>query len=462
MDYARGKDLFVVDAFAGADPRYRLPVRVVSELAWHAHFAANMFIEEGMFESLGGDNPGNGTFPEHGADADGLFTVVALPGFTADPARDGTRSETVILLDLSERLVLIGGTKYSGEIKKSIFSALNFLLPRQNVFPMHCSANTARDGSGDTALFFGLSGTGKTTLSADPRRTLVGDDEHGWSDEGVFNFEGGCYAKTIKLSPEGEPEIYATTQMPGSILENVGMDDAGRVDFDDASITENTRISYPIAFIPNASETGTAPHPRHVVFLTADAFGVLPPLAKLTPEQAMVLFLSGYTAKVAGTERGVKEPKATFSVCFGGPFMVRRATDYAELLGQRLREHGAQVWLVNTGWTGGPYGTGHRHKLAHTRAMVDAILSGALDGADTRTEPFFGLAVPTHVPGVPDGILDTRATWADADAYDAQARQLQQMFADNFAPFADAVAPEVLAAVPHPPALADTAFATYR
>lgn len=439
--YAKGKDLFVVDAFAGADPRYRIPVRVVTELAWHSQFAANMFIEAEMF----GSKDGNGVFPEHGDGTEKIFTVVSLPGFKADPAVDGTRSETFILMNLAKRLVLIGGTKYSGEIKKSVFSALNFYLPRHNVFPMHCSANTHE---GTTALFFGLSGTGKTTLSADSRRTLIGDDEHGWSDEGVYNFEGGCYAKTIKLSPEGEPEIFATTQMPGSILENVVMNEQGVVDFDDASITENTRISYPVAFIPNASETGCAGHPKYVIFLTADAFGVLPPVAKLSPEQAMFHFLSGYTAKVAGTERGVKEPKATFSTCFGGPFMVRRATDYAELLGKRLKEHGAHVFLLNTGWTGGPYGVGNRHKLAHTRAMVDAILSGQLDDVETTTEPFFGLAVPNAIPGVPSEVLDTRATWADPAAYDAQARQLQQMFADNFEQFADKVSAEVLATVP--------------
>ncbi|MCA0268115.1 MAG: phosphoenolpyruvate carboxykinase (ATP) [Bacteroidetes bacterium] len=458
--YAEGRNLFVVDALAGADERYRIPVRVVTELAWHSQFAANMFIEEGMFASVDGPNRGNGVFPEHG---DGvtkrIFTVISLPGFKADPAVDGTRTETFILMNLSRRIVLIGGTKYSGEIKKSIFSALNFLLPRHNVFPMHCSANTDGD---TTALFFGLSGTGKTTLSADSRRTLIGDDEHGWSDEGVFNFEGGCYAKTIKLSKEGEPEIFATTQMPGSILENVVVSDAGVVDFNDASITENTRISYPIAFIPNASETGLAGHPQYVIFLTADAFGVLPPVARLTPEQAMFHFLSGYTAKLAGTERGVKEPKATFSTCFGGPFMVRRATDYATMLGDRLRTHDAKVFLLNTGWTGGPYGIGNRHNLAHTRAMVDAILSGKLDDVETTTEPYFGLAVPVAVPGVPSDVLDTRSTWADSAAYDAQAHRVQQMFADNFAQFADHVAPEVLAAVPQPHAPIDAAFVTYK
>lgn len=430
MAYADGRDLFVVDAFAGADEQYRFPVRVVAEKAWHAHFAHNMFIQPG------------GVAPAHEA---APFTVVDLCGFQADPARDGTRSETFIVLHLTRRLVLIGGTQYAGEIKKSVFSALNFLLPRQGVFPMHCSANT--DGEA-TAIFFGLSGTGKTTLSADAARTLVGDDEHGWSDRGVFNFEGGCYAKTIKLSAEGEPEIFATTRRLGTVLENVVMDEARRVDFDADAITENTRASYPIGFIPNASETGLAGHPNHVVFLTADSFGVLPPIARLTPEQAMYHFLSGYTAKLAGTERGVKEPKATFSTCFGGPFMVRPATDYATMLGERLREHGVRVWLVNTGWTGGAYGTGRRMPLAHTRAMVDAILSGALEGVETAPDSYFGLAVPARVPNVPDAVLNPRGTWADADAYDAQAQRLVALFAENFEQFAPSVSEAVREAGP--------------
>ncbi len=431
--YAQDQDLFVIDAFAGADERYRLPVRVVAEKAWHTHFASNMFIQPG------------GVAPQHTGEP---FTVVDLCGFKADPERDGTRSEVFILVHLTRRLVLIGGTHYAGEIKKSVFGALNFLLPRQHVFPMHCSANT--DGE-TTAVFFGLSGTGKTTLSADAPRTLIGDDEHGWSEHGVFNFEGGCYAKTIKLSAEGEPEIFATTQRFGTVLENVVMDpETRKVDFDSDAITENTRASYPIAFIPNASETGLGGHPQYVIFLTADAFGVLPPVARLTPEQAMFHFLSGYTAKVAGTERGVKEPKATFSTCFGGPFMVRPATDYARLLGERLRTHGAKCFLLNTGWTGGPYGVGTRHQLAHTRAMVDAILSGALDEVETRTEAYFGLAVPVAIPGVPTELLDTRASWADQEAYDDQARRLQTMFADNFEQFADAVSEQVREVCPRP------------
>ena len=443
LDHLGTRELFSIDAVAGADPRYRLPVRVVAEKAWHAQFAANMFIEP------------NGQYPEHDAsmfagDTPRGFTVLSACSFKADPERDGTRSDVFILLHLTRRLVLIGGTEYAGEIKKSIFSALNFLLPRHDVFPRHCSANTTGDAAdgGVTAVFFGLSGTGKTTISADARRTLIGDDEHGWSADGVFNFEGGCYAKTIRLSPEGEPEIYAASQTPGSILENVIVDENGVVDYDSEVITPNTRVSYPIGFIPNASESGVAGHPQHVVFLTADAFGVLPPVAKLTPEQAMYHFLSGYTAKVAGTERGVKEPKATFSACFGGPFMVRPATDYASLLGERLREHGAHCWLVNTGWTGGPYGTGHRHHLAHTRAMIEAVLTGALDGAETMPEPIFGLAVPTSVPGVPSEILDTRSTWADTAAFDAQASALQRMFAENFEAFADSVSESVRQAGP--------------
>ncbi len=431
-DYAAGRPLFVLDAFAGADPDYRLGVRVITEKAWHSAFAHNMFIQPG------GDNP------QHDAPD---FTVLDLCDFEADPARDGTRSSTFIILHLARRLVIIGGTRYGGEIKKSVFSALNYLLPEKGVLPMHCSANT---GGGVTAIFFGLSGTGKTTLSADASRTLVGDDEHGWSEKGVYNFEGGCYAKTIHLSPEGEPEIYQTTRMPGTILENVVLDAGGVPDFADDTLTENTRAAYPIAFIPNASESGEAGHPQHVIFLTADAFGVLPPVARLTTEGAMYQFLSGYTAKVAGTERGVKEPKATFSACFGEPFMVRPPAEYARMLGQRIRQHGARCWLVNTGWTGGPYGVGSRFKLAHTRAIVNAILRGDLDGVPTRPDPFFGLEVPAHVPGVPDEMLTPSETWEDREAYAAQARRLQDMFAQNFRRYGDAVSADVAQAGPHP------------
>ncbi len=431
-DYAKGRDLFVLDAFAGADPDYRLKVRVIAEKAWHAAFAWNMFIEVG------------GHSPEH---EEPRFTVVDLCGFEADPERDGTRSSAFIIVHLTRRLVLIGGTKYAGEIKKSIFSALNYLLPDHSVLPMHCSANTSDDA---TAVFFGLSGTGKTTLSADQSRTLIGDDEHGWSAEGIYNFEGGCYAKTIKLSPEGEPEIFGTTRQFGTILENVVLDDDRVPDFDNDSLTENTRASYPISFIPNASESGMAGHPDHVVFLTADAFGVLPPVARLTPEQAMYHFLSGYTAKVAGTERGVKEPKAAFSACFGEPFMMRPPTEYAKMLGDRIREHEAKCWLVNTGWTGGPYGEGSRFKLAYTRAIVNAILEGKLDDVETKPDAFFGLHVPVAVPGVPDELLTPSETWADRDAYATQAQKLQEMFARNFEKYADDVSEAVREAGPQP------------
>jgi phosphoenolpyruvate carboxykinase (ATP) len=375
------------------------------------------------------------------------FTVINLPSFRADPERHGCRSETVIAVSFKERLVLIGATEYAGEIKKSIFSVLNFLLPDRNVMPMHCSANVG--AGGQVALFFGLSGTGKTTLSADPHRTLIGDDEHGWSDRGIFNFEGGCYAKVVNLSPEAEPEIFATTKRFGTILENVVVDPHTReVDFYDTCKTENTRASYPIHFIPNASLEGTAGHPSAVVFLTADAFGVLPPIAKLSVEAAMYHFLSGYTAKVAGTERGVTEPKATFSTCFGAPFMPRHPSVYAQMLGDKLRQHGASVWLVNTGWSGGPYGKGARMKLTYTRAMVQAALSGALEHAPTRQHPVFNVAVPTQCPGVPAAVLDPRSTWADAEAYDQQAAKLAYMFRENFAKFADGVPEAVRAAGP--------------
>ena len=430
--YAAGRDLFVRDAFAGADPRYRLNVRVVTELAWHSLFAHNMFLRPKAGEI-------DGFEPE--------FTVIDLPGFKAVNEPE-LNSSTFILVHLSRRLVLIGGTYYGGEIKKSIFGALNFLLPEQNVFPMHCSANVNPTDPEDVAIFFGLSATGKTTLSADPERVLIGDDEHGWSEDGVFNFEGGCYAKAIKLSPEGEPEIYQTTREFGTVAENLVLDAEREMDFEDASITENTRLSYPLYLIPNASETGMAGHPRTVVMLTADAFGVLPPIARLTPAQAMYHFLSGYTAKVAGTERGVTEPQATFSACFGEPFMVRPPTVYAEMLGEKLRAHDASVFLVNTGWTGGPYGTGHRMKLAHTRAMVRAALAGELDDVETVTDPIFGLHVPTAVPNVPDHVLNPRNTWADKDAYDRKARELAQMFAKNFERYADEAAAEIAAAGP--------------
>ena len=350
------------------------------------------------------------------------------------------------MVHIARRMILIGGTRYAGELKKSMFTIMNYLMPKQGVLSMHCSANIGRQG--DTALFFGLSGTGKTTLSADPERDLIGDDEHGWSDEGVFNYEGGCYAKVINLSPEGEPDIYRTTQMFGTVLENVVLDEKRRVKFEDQSITENTRASYPIHYIPNHVPNGRGGHPKNVVFLTADAFGVLPPIARLTPEQAMFYFLSGYTAKVAGTERGVTEPQATFSACFGAVFLVWHPTKYANMLGELLKQHGSRVWLVNTGWTGGAYGVGKRMKLAHTRAMVRAALDGQLDDVASETDAVFGLAVPTSVPGVPAEVLRARETWSDAGAYDTQARKLAEMFRKNIEKFGDAVGADVKAAGP--------------
>jgi phosphoenolpyruvate carboxykinase (ATP) len=375
------------------------------------------------------------------------FTVLHAPDFQADPTRHGTRTSTFVVIHFGKKLVLIGGTRYAGEMKKSIFTALNYLLPAQGVMTMHCSANVGPGG--DTAVFFGLSGTGKTTLSADASRQLIGDDEHGWSDRGIFNFEGGCYAKVIRLRPETEPEIYAASRMFGTVLENVVLDPATRaVDFDSDKITENTRACYPIHYIPNHQPSGAGGHPRNIVFLTADAFGVMPPISRLTAEQAMYHFLSGYTAKVAGTERGVTEPSATFSACFGAPFLPMHPGVYAKMLGERIAKHGAKVWLVNTGWTGGPYGTGSRMKLSHTRAMVRAALSGALDGVAFTKDPVFGVEVPTAVPDVPSSVLVPRATWKDPAAYDAQARDLVRMFRENFDQFRSQVSDAVVAAGP--------------
>jgi phosphoenolpyruvate carboxykinase (ATP) len=418
------QDLFVRDVFAGADPAYRLGIRFITPNAWQALFVYNMFLRPSLAD-LVDFVPG--------------FQVLHAPEFHADPAVHGTKSGTFIVVSLAQRTILIGGTRYAGELKKSIFTILNYLMPRQGVLSMHCSANVGR--SGDTALFFGLSGTGKTTLSADPERKLVGDDEHGWSDQGVFNFEGGCYAKVIRLSRDGEPEIYATTRMFGTVLENVVVDPETRaIDLDSAAITENTRASYPIHFIPNHIPGGMAGHPSHVVFLTCDAFGVMPPIARLTPAQAMYHFLSGYTAKVAGTERGVTEPKETFSACFGAPFLPLHPHEYADMLGAKIAKHGVQCWLVNTGWTGGPFGTGQRMRLSHTRAMVRAALGGRLDHTSTTREAVFGLDVPTHIPGgVPDEVLLPRATWHDPAAYDAMARKLAGLFRKNFEQFADRV-----------------------
>ena len=433
-EYAAGQSLFVKDLYAGWEETHRMPVRIITEKAWHSLFAHNMFVRP------------EGEVP---ADFTPGFTVLDLCEFEADPERDNTNSEAAIFIDLEQRLVLIGGTHYAGEIKKSIFSVLNYMLPEEDVLPMHCSANKSPDG--ETAVFFGLSGTGKTTLSADDRRALIGDDEHAWSDTGVYNFEGGCYAKMIDITPESEPEIYGTTETFGTILENVIVDPETREpDFTDASITRNTRGSYPLHALSNVAENGQGPHPSHLLFLTYDAFGVLPPLSELSPEQAMYHFLSGYTAKVAGTERGVSEPKATFSACFGEPFMVRHPTEYAELLAEKMQRHDADCWLVNTGLTGGPYGTGHRIDLEHTRAMVDAVLNDALTEVPRTKHEVFGLSIPQSVPNVPSPLLHPRRTWDDPTAYDEQARTLAEMFDEHFETFADHVPAAVANAGPQP------------
>jgi phosphoenolpyruvate carboxykinase (ATP) len=434
--YLRGKKVFVQDCYAGADERYRLPVRVVTEFAWHALFARNMFIRQRR------DRDAFKNFRP-------AFTVLHCPNFHADPDEDQTRSGTFVAVDLGHKLILIGGTAYGGEIKKSIFTVMNHILPGRGIMSMHCSANVSKDNPNDVAIFFGLSGTGKTTLSADPNRLLVGDDEHGWSDDGIFNFEGGCYAKVINLSRESEPEIYECTRRFGTILENVAMDPARRwVDLDDASITENTRASYPLTHIPNIVPSGMVGHPRNVVMLTADAFGVLPPIAKLTPEQAMYHFISGYTAKLAGTEAGVTEPSATFSACFGAPFMARHPSVYAELLAKKITEHKANCWLVNTGWTGGPYGVGSRMSIKVTRAVLNAALDGSLAGVQMNVDPVFGLQVPQQAPGVDPNVLNPRGTWGDPKAYDQQAKKLAAMFQKNFEQFKSDTRPEVIAAGP--------------
>lgn len=430
MAHARLKSLYVQDLAGGAEMAYQLPTRVITEYAWHALFIQHLLI-----------------VPQDRTGFAPRLTIIDLPSFKADPARHGTRSETVIALDLANGLVLIGGTQYAGEMKKSVFTVLNYLLPEKGVMPMHCSANVGHKG--DSAVFFGLSGTGKTTLSADPSRTLIGDDEHGWSDNGLFNFEGGCYAKVIKLSKEAEPQIHATTEMWGTVLENVKIDPATRkLDLHDGSLTENTRSAYPLSAIPNASRTGTAPIPKTIVMLTADAFGVLPPIAKLTPAQAMYHFLSGYTAKVAGTERGVTEPQATFSTCFGAPFIPRDPGVYGELLRDLIAKHDVSCWLVNTGWTGGAYGEGHRMPIKATRALLNAALEGRLDHVPMRTDANFGFAVPEAVEGVDSKILNPRETWADKKAYDAMARKLVGMFVKNFAKFEAKVGADVKAASP--------------
>ncbi len=430
--YLQGRKLYVQDCVAGWDPKYRLPIRVVTETAWHNLFARTMFLQT-RWEEL------ENHVPE--------FTILHVPNFQAIPEVDGTHSEAFILLNLGRKIVLIGGTAYGGEIKKSIFTVLNYLLPQENVLSMHCSANVGREG--DVALFFGLSGTGKTTLSADPQRQLIGDDEHGWSPDGVFNFEGGCYAKVINLSPESEPEIYSTTRRFGTLLENVGFDPiTRRIDLNDASLTENTRAAYPLRHIPNIVKEGKAGHPRNVIMLTADAFGVMPPISRLTPAQAMYHFISGYTAKVAGTESGVTEPTATFSACFGAPFMVLHPSRYAELLADRIRQHKVNCWLVNTGWSGGPYGVGERISIKHTRALLNATLDGSLNKVNFNKDPIFGVQVPTSCPGVPQEILNPRNTWSDKEAFDKKAEHLAGLFTENFRQFEDQTPEDVKSAGP--------------
>lgn len=421
--YLRGKTVFVQDCYAGAESQYRQSVRVINEYAWHNLFARNMFIQQ----------PND---PKVIRKFKPDFTVLQCPNFNSDPDEDGTRSGTFVAINVGRKLILIGGTAYAGEIKKSIFSALNFLLPGKDVLSMHCSANVNKNDPDDVAIFFGLSGTGKTTLSADASRLLIGDDEHGWSDNGVFNFEGGCYAKVIRLSKEAEPEIYECTRRFGTILENVTINSAThRIDLNDDSLTENTRASYPLKHLPDSVESGMAGHPRNIIMLTADAFGVLPPISRLTPDQAMYHFISGYTAKVAGTEKGITEPTATFSACFGVPFMMRHPSVYAQLLEDNIEKHKAACWLVNTGWTGGPYGIGSRMEIKYTRALLNAALDNSLNDVEMRADPVFGFQVPTFAPGVPVEILNPRNTWSNPSDYDAQATKLAVLFHENFKEF---------------------------
>jgi phosphoenolpyruvate carboxykinase (ATP) len=432
VNYLEGRELYVQDCFVGADPKYRMKVRIITEDAWQSLFARNMFIPATKEEL-------KDFVPE--------FTVIQSPSFHAIPKQDGTNSEVFVIINFAKKLVLIGGTQYAGEVKKSIFSAMNYLLPFRNVLPMHCSANYGPNG--DSAIFFGLSGTGKTTLSTDPSRILIGDDEHGWSEHGIFNLEGGCYAKTINLSATAEPDIFAASNSFGTILENVVLDPETRqVDLDDDSLTENTRAAYPISFIARASEEGVGGHPTNIIMLTADAFGVMPPIARLTAAQAMYHFLAGYTAKVAGTEKGITEPEATFSACFGEPFMVLPAVEYAKLLGQCIDKHQVDVWLVNTGWSGGPYGVGKRMNIDFTRAMIQAALDGTLRTAPTRRDEIFNLEVPISCPGVSSEVLDPRRTWANPAEYDLQAAKLAEMFRQNFARFNNEVPKEVIAGGP--------------
>ena len=428
-DFVANKELFVFDGFVGADPETRLPIRVINDHVWQNMFSSNLFIR-----------PSNEELEKHKPE----FTILCINDFLADPEVDGTRTDVFILIDLTRKIVLIGGTEYAGEMKKSMFGVMNFLLPDRNIFPMHCSANIGEKG--DTALFFGLSGTGKTTLSADPNRKLIGDDEHGWSDNGTFNFEGGCYAKCINLSQEAEPEIWNAIK-PGALLENVVLND-NIPDYDDNSLTENTRVGYPLDFIPGAVIPSVGGNPRIIVFLTADALGVLPPVSRLTKEAAMYHFMSGYTSKLAGTERGIKEPKSVFSQCFGAPFMPRPASVYAKLLGEKINQHNTVVYLVNTGWSGGPYGVGKRIKIKYSRAMVTAAISGALDIVKYRHDDLLNLDIPTEVEGVPSEILDPKHTWVDKDSYDLSARKLAQMFVENFKKF-ESVSDDIIAAGPN-------------
>lgn len=431
LAHCEGKELFVQDLIGGADKSHCIQTRVITEKAWHSLFIRNLLIRPEQSEL---------------ADFVNQMTIIDLPSFKADPAKYNCRSETVIAVDFTRMIVLIGGTEYAGEMKKSVFTALNYLLPEKGLMPMHCSANVGPEN--DAAVFFGLSGTGKTTLSADPSRTLIGDDEHGWGPDGIFNFEGGCYAKAINLSAEAEPEIFATSKKFGTVMENVVLNDNREPDFADGSRTENTRIAYPLDAIPNASATGKAGNPKNIIMLTADAFGVMPPIARLTPAQAMYHFLSGYTAKVAGTERGVTEPEATFSTCFGAPFMPRHPSEYGNLLRALIAKNEVDCWLVNTGWTGGAYGVGKRMPIKATRRLLAAALGGELNNADMRIDPNFGFAVPKAVEGIDDQILDPRATWNDKSAYDAQAAKLVSMFRDNFDKFTSHVDLEVNDAAP--------------
>ncbi|NCQ23033.1 MAG: phosphoenolpyruvate carboxykinase (ATP) [Rhodobacteraceae bacterium CG17_big_fil_post_rev_8_21_14_2_50_63_15] len=432
IDYMKARDVFVEDLVAGADPELAVNVRMITELAWHSLFNRTML-----------RRPARTALDSFVAD----YTLINCPGFKADPSRHGCRSDTVIAMNFDRKIILVANTGYAGENKKSIFTLLNYLLPEQGVMPMHCSANHAQDNPVDAAVFFGLSGTGKTTLSADPARTLIGDDEHGWSDRGTFNFEGGCYAKTINLDPEAEPEIYATTSKFATVVENMVFDpETLELDFADDSLTANTRCAYPLHYISNASETALGGHPKNIIMLTCDAFGVLPPIARLTPAQAMYHFLSGFTSKVAGTERGVTEPEPTFSTCFGAPFMPRRPEVYGNLLREKIAKHGATCWLVNTGWTGGAYGAGSRMPIKATRALLTAALDGSLNDVEFRKDENFGFDVPVAVPGVPEVLLDPRRTWNDAAAYDAQAAKLVQMFADNFAQYVPFIDEDVKAA----------------